>query len=72
MALCSRKWWAPPSPASELVLRDRPVHTDIAKDLPLVPMDDVLVEQVLINLLENAVKYTPAGTTIGCPGLGGG
>jgi two-component system sensor histidine kinase KdpD len=46
----------------ELILGDRPVHTDIAKDLPLVPMDDVLVEQVLINLLENAAKYTPAGT----------
>jgi len=48
----------------ELILGDRPVHTDIAKDLPLVPMDDVLVEQVLINLLENAAKYTPAGTAM--------
>ena len=27
-------------------------------------MDDVLVEQVLINLLENAAKYTPSGTEI--------
>jgi two-component system sensor histidine kinase KdpD len=48
----------------EMALRDRPVHTDMAKDLPLVPMDDVLVEQVLINLLENAAKYTPADTAI--------
>ena len=48
----------------EMALRDRPVHTDIAKDLPLIPMDDVLVEQVLINLLENAARYTPAGTAI--------
>ena len=48
----------------EFALRDRSVHTDVAKDLPLTPMDDVLVEQVLINLLENAVKYTPAGTAI--------
>jgi len=48
----------------DLTLRDRPVHTDVSKDLPLVPMDDVLVEQVLINLLENAAKYTPAGTGI--------
>jgi two-component system sensor histidine kinase KdpD len=48
----------------ELILGDRPVHTEIAKDLPLAPMDDVLVEQVLINLLENAAKYTPAGSTI--------
>ena len=48
----------------EGALRDRPVHTDVPKDLPLVPMDDVLVEQVFINLLENATKYTPAGTGI--------
>jgi two-component system sensor histidine kinase KdpD len=48
----------------DMALRDRSVHTDIAKDLPLVPMDDVLVEQILINLLENAVKHTPAGTAI--------
>jgi len=48
----------------ETVMRDRPVHTDIAKELPLVPMDDVLVEQVLINLLENACKFTPRGGAI--------
>lgn len=48
----------------EMALRDRSVHTDVAKDLPLVPMDDVLVEQALINLLENASKYTPADTPI--------
>jgi two-component system sensor histidine kinase KdpD len=29
-----------------------------------VPVDAVLIEQVFINLLENAVKYTPPGTPI--------
>jgi two-component system sensor histidine kinase KdpD len=33
-------------------------------DLPLVPLDEVLIEQVLVNLLENAVKYTPPGSPI--------
>ena len=33
-------------------------------DLPLVFVDAVLVVQVLTNLLDNAAKYTPAGTTI--------
>ncbi len=48
----------------EPALRDRAVHADVPKDLPLVPMDDVLVEQVLINLLENVVKYTPPGSPV--------
>ena len=33
-------------------------------DLPLVAMDDVLIEQVLVNLLDNAVKHTPPGSAI--------
>jgi two-component system, OmpR family, sensor histidine kinase KdpD len=45
-------------------LADRRVTTNVPPDLPLVPMDDVLIEQVLLNLLDNAVKYTPAGSPI--------
>ncbi len=33
-------------------------------DLPLVECDGVLIERVLCNLLENAAKFTPAGSTI--------
>lgn len=33
-------------------------------DLPLVPMDAVLVEQVLVNLLENAVRHAGPGAAI--------
>ncbi len=46
------------------VLRGRAVTTQIAADLPLVAMDDVLMEQVFTNLIENAAKYTPKGTPI--------
>jgi two-component system sensor histidine kinase KdpD len=35
-----------------------------APDLPALWLDFVLVEHVLINLLENAAKYSPPGTTI--------
>src|SRR4029077_12293365 len=45
-------------------LKDHPVVTRLDRDLPFVPMDDLLVEQVLVNLLENATKYAPAGSPI--------
>jgi len=44
----------------EDVLAGRQVVTDLPADLPLVPVDAVLVQQLLVNLLENALKYTPA------------
>ncbi|HEX9372991.1 MAG TPA: ATP-binding protein, partial [Roseiflexaceae bacterium] len=45
-------------------LRDRPLTTALPADLPMVPLDGVLIEQVLINLLDNATKYTPPGSPI--------
>jgi two-component system sensor histidine kinase KdpD len=45
-------------------LQDHPVVARLPEDLPLVPLDAVLIEQVLINLLDNAVKYTPVGSPI--------
>ncbi|HEX5689688.1 MAG TPA: ATP-binding protein, partial [Roseiflexaceae bacterium] len=38
--------------------------TDLAPDLPLVSINAVLIEQVLINLLENALKYAPPNTPL--------
>jgi hypothetical protein len=40
------------------------VDVALSRDLPLVEIDATLVERVLYNILENAGKYTPEGTTI--------
>ena len=45
-------------------LAGRALAVDVPATLPLVAMDDVLVEQVLVNLLENAMRHTPAGSPI--------
>ncbi len=45
-------------------LGTRKVTMNIPPDLPLVAIDDVLIEQVFVNLLENAIKYTPPDSAI--------
>jgi two-component system, OmpR family, sensor histidine kinase KdpD len=48
----------------EAILGDRDVAVSIAADVPLLLVDPVLFEQVFVNLLENAEKYTPERSAI--------
>jgi two-component system sensor histidine kinase KdpD len=41
-----------------------PITTVIAPDLPLARFDAVHIEQVLTNLIENAIKYSPDGSAV--------
>lgn len=50
--------------ATAAMLARHRVTVALADDLPLLRLDAVLMERVLVNLLENAVKYTPEGTAI--------
>lgn len=45
-------------------LAQRPLTLDLPPDLPLVQMDFMLIEQVLINLLHNICNYTPPGSPV--------
>jgi two-component system, OmpR family, sensor histidine kinase KdpD len=46
------------------MLKQHHVEVRLPRDLPLVRFDALLIERVLVNLLENASKYTPAGSTV--------
>jgi two-component system, OmpR family, sensor histidine kinase KdpD len=50
--------------AARGMLQRHRIEVHIPRDLPLVKFDAVLIERVLVNLLENASKYTPAGSTV--------
>ena len=46
------------------VLTRHKVEVELAPDLPMLDLDPVLFEQALFNLLDNAAKYAPPGTTV--------
>ena len=46
------------------ILAAHKVEMALAPDLPALALDTVLFEQVLFNLLDNAAKYAPQGTTV--------
>lgn len=46
------------------VIAGHHVAIDLDDDLPMVAVDPVLLEQVLFNLLDNAAKYAPEGSTV--------
>ncbi len=45
-------------------LAEHQVAVSLSPHLPLVKLDAVLIEQVLLNLLVNAASYTPPGTLV--------
>ena len=49
--------------AGKILARHR-VEVDLRPGLPMIAVDAVLFEQALFNLLDNAAKYAPAGTTV--------
>lgn len=46
------------------LLQGRQVVTDLPADLPPVELDYLMIDQVLTNLLENAIRYTPADSPL--------
>jgi two-component system sensor histidine kinase KdpD len=69
--LVVKKEWVPLAEVVGSALRrmerrlgDRPVRTDIPPDLPMVHADAVLLEQVLSNLIDNVIEYSPPASPV--------
>jgi two-component system sensor histidine kinase KdpD len=66
----NRQWYAPEEFVGSAIrrldkkLKDRTVNVRMENGLALVHVDAVLLQQVLVNLLDNADKYTPKGRPI--------
>jgi two-component system sensor histidine kinase KdpD len=70
-AIMVRKEWQPLEEIIGVILnrfsdrlKERPLELKIPADLPIIPFDTLLMEQVLSNLMENALRHTPAGTSV--------
>jgi two-component system sensor histidine kinase KdpD len=48
----------------EARLAGRKISVDLPPDLPMVKIDAVSMEQVLVNIFDNAVQYTPPGSPL--------
>ncbi|HYT37801.1 MAG TPA: ATP-binding protein [Ktedonobacteraceae bacterium] len=46
------------------LIQGRDIKKDIPEDLPPVELDPILIGQVLVNLIENAIRYTPKESPI--------
>ncbi len=49
---------------AEKVLDQHRVELQVSRDLPMLDLDPILIEQALFNLLDNAAKYAATGTAI--------
>ena len=53
---------------ARFVLSGNRLTIDVPEELPLVQADGVLLQQVIVNLLDNAAKYAPPGSQIAVVG----
>ena len=45
-------------------LGKKPLNIHIPRDFPLIPYDQTLMQEVMVNLIDNAVKFTPPESAI--------